>query len=80
MCIRDSIGGGHDAAGAKLTGDEMLFGRGAAFDEHDHELYDLQEDPHELVNLALDRGLRHDLRSRFAELRSIEREVYANGF
>jgi hypothetical protein len=57
-----------------------LFGRDAAFDEHDHELYDLQEDPHELVNLALDRGLRHDVRSRFAELRSIEHEVYANGF
>ena len=79
-CRYYGIGGGHDAAGAKLTGDEMLFGRGAAFDEHDHELYDLQEDPHELVNLALDRGLRHDLRARFGELRSVEHEVYANGF
>jgi hypothetical protein len=58
----------------------MLFGRDAAFDEHDHELYDLQEDPHELVNLALDRGLRQDVRSRFGELRSIEHQVYANGF
>jgi len=58
----------------------MLFGRGAAFDEHDHELYDLQEDPHELVNLALDRGRRHDLRARFGELRAVEHEVYANGF
>ena len=79
-CRYYGIGGGHDAAGAKLTGDEMLFGRGAAFDEHDHELYDLQEDPYELVNLALDRGLRHDLRARFGELRSVEHEVYANGF
>ena len=56
------IGGGHDAAGPKLTGYTMLFGRDTAFDEHDHELYDLQEDSHELVNLVLGRGLGHDMR------------------
>jgi hypothetical protein len=40
----------------------MLFGRDAAFDEYDHDLYDLQEGSHELMNLALGRGLRHDMR------------------
>ena len=70
----------HDACGAAMAGDGMLFGRDAAFDDHDHELYDLQEDPHELVNLALDRGRRADVRSRFGELRAMEHEVYANGY
>jgi hypothetical protein len=40
----------------------MLFGRDAAFDGYDHDLYDLQEGSHELMNLALGRGLRHDMR------------------
>ena len=79
-CRYYGVGGGYNAWGQKFAGDEMLYGRDAAFDEHDHEMYDLQEDPHELVNLALDRGLRHDVHSRFGELRSIEHQVYANGF
>ncbi len=58
----------------------MLFGRDAEFDEHDHELYDLSEDPHEMVNLAMDHSRREDLRRRFSELRSIEHQAYANGF
>ena len=58
----------------------MLFGRDASFDEHDHEMYDLQEDPHELVNLAVDRSRREELRSKFSELRTIEHEFYGNGF
>jgi len=43
------------------------------FDDQDHELYDLQEDPGELVNLALDRGRRTDVRERFAALKALER-------
>ena len=44
----------------------------AGFDDFDHELYDLQEDPHELVNLANDRGARRRLRAAFDELQALE--------
>jgi hypothetical protein len=44
----------------------------ADFEDHDHELYDLQEDPHELVNLANDRGRRREVREWFARLRDEE--------
>ncbi len=73
------IGGGNDAAGNPLTG-TMRFGRDASFDDHDHEFYDLQDDPHELVNLAMDRSRREEVRKRFADLRTIEHEVYGNGY
>ncbi len=79
-CRYYGIGGGANVAGIPLTGDSMRYGRDAHFDDHDHEFYDLQEDPHELVNLAMDRSRQGELRSRFAELRTIEHETYANGF
>jgi arylsulfatase A-like enzyme len=44
----------------------------ADFEDHDHELYDLQEDPHELVNLANDRGRRREVREWFNRLRDEE--------
>ena len=47
------------------------------FDDQDHELYDLQEDPGELVNLALDRGRREEVRRHFAELRALEAADFA---
>ncbi|RVU28037.1 hypothetical protein EOT10_07175 [Streptomyces antnestii] len=50
----------------------QLYGPDAAFDDNDHELYDLREDPGELVNLAMDRGRRAEVRERFAQLRAIE--------
>jgi arylsulfatase A-like enzyme len=57
-----------------LSGDSgrKLYDVDAAFDDHDHELYDLQEDPHELVNLAMDRGRRSELRARFDALLGLE--------
>jgi arylsulfatase A-like enzyme len=50
----------------------MLYGPDAAFEDQEHEWYDQQEDPHELVNLAMDRGRRPELRQRFAELLDLE--------
>jgi arylsulfatase len=49
-----------------------LYDVDAAFEDHDHELYDLQEDPHELVNLANDRGRRAELRQWFDRLLATE--------
>ena len=40
----------------------MLYGPDAAFEDQEHEWYDQQEDPHELVNLAMDNGRRTELR------------------
>ena len=75
-CRYYGVGGGNDAAGNPLTGDRMLYGRDATFEDHDHEFYDLQEDPHELVNLAMDRSRRDEVRRRFAELRAVEDDTY----
>jgi arylsulfatase len=44
----------------------------ADFAEFDHEWYDLEEDPHELVNLAHDRSRRKELRDRFEALLELE--------
>ena len=49
----------------------------AAFEDHDHELYDLQEDPHELVNLANDRSRRGELRDWFERLAKPEATEFA---
>ncbi len=45
-----------------------LFDVDAAFEDHDHEWYDHDTDPHELVNLANDRGRRTELRAMFDRL------------
>jgi arylsulfatase A-like enzyme len=55
-----------------------LFDYDAAFEEHDHEWYDLQEDPHELVNLAHDRGRRQELRARFDQLVEAEHAAWGS--
>ncbi|HEY6317143.1 MAG TPA: sulfatase-like hydrolase/transferase [Acidimicrobiia bacterium] len=44
----------------------------APFEDQDHELYDLAEDPHELRNLAMDRAHRGEVRDRFEQLRTLE--------
>jgi arylsulfatase len=66
------VGGGlpNDDFSGKPT--PMLYGPDAAFEDQEHELYDLQEDPHELVNLAHDRGRRAELRQRFSDQLALE--------
>jgi len=44
----------------------------APFEDQDHELYDLREDPYELENLANDRSRRKEARERFHHLRQLE--------
>ena len=44
----------------------------AAFEDQEHEWYDLTEDPHELVNLAHDRGRRAELAENYQRLLDYE--------
>lgn len=75
-CRYYGVGGGANVTGVPLPG-EITFGPDSAFEDHDHEWYDLHEDPGELTNLAHDRGRRHELARRFDELRAIECAEYA---
>lgn len=67
------IGGGIRRQG-EATNEEKLFGADADFDDHDHEWYDLSEDPHELENKAHLRSNRNQLRQLFTQLLEIESE------
>ncbi|MDE3087217.1 MAG: sulfatase-like hydrolase/transferase [Acidobacteriota bacterium] len=72
------VGGGKPSTG--LWGKDpgtKLFGSDADFDDQDHEWYDHDADPHELVNLAQDRGRRDRLRQEFDRLRAYEEEELA---
>lgn len=67
------VGGGIPSAG--LGGEAQgrkLFDVDAAFDDQDHEWYDHANDPHELVNLAMDRGRRTELRDNYERLLAYE--------
>jgi arylsulfatase A-like enzyme len=66
------IGGGIDRTGRPAP-TPKLFDVDAAFDDHDHEWYEVDDDPHELVNLAHDRSRRDQLRANFERLLEIER-------
>ena len=65
------VGGGTTPFGTR-SNKPKLYDVDAAFEDHDHEFYDLQEDPGELVNLANDRGHRAEVRDRFAHLIDVE--------
>ncbi len=65
------IGGGIQRDGTPAE-TPKVYDVDADFDDQDHEWYELDEDPHELVNLANDRGRREELRSLFEDLLSYE--------
>jgi arylsulfatase len=73
------VGGGKPSSG--LWGKEpgvKLYDIDADFEDQEHEWYDLQEDPSELVNLAHDAGRRAELRSNFNRLREYERAEFSS--
>ena len=65
------IGGGGERDGSPAT-DGKRFDVDAAFDDQDHEWYDHSADPHELVNLAVDRGRRAGHREQYERLLECE--------
>lgn len=67
------IGGG--LPNDRLSGDRtpMVHGADAAFEDQDHEWYDHADDPHELVNLAMDRGRKKQQREEYERLLAYER-------
>jgi arylsulfatase A-like enzyme len=73
------IGGGVDSMGRTIKWqDGMRFGPDAAFVDHEHELYDLREDPGELVNVAMDRSRRDEVRDRFEHLLELEHAAFTH--
>jgi arylsulfatase A-like enzyme len=70
-CRYYGIGGTSTVSGRVVTESKRI-GPDAPFEDQEHELYDLREDPHELVNLAMDRGRRAELREWFGRLRTAE--------
>jgi arylsulfatase len=67
------VGGGLPNDDFSRKPSAKLFDVDASFDDCDHELYDLAGDPGELVNLAMDRSRRAEVRECFAALRALER-------
>ena len=76
----ERVGGGKPASG--LWGEDpgtKLYGVEAAFEDHEHEWYELDDDPHEMVNLAHDRGRRAELHDNFERLLEYERAEFRTG-
>ena len=73
------VGGGVDSMGRTIPWQKgMRFGPDAAFVDHEHELYDLSEDPGELENLGVDRSRRHEVRDRFDHLLELEKAAFTH--
>lgn len=72
------IGGGIERDGT-VSGSRKLYDVDAAFDDHDHEWYEIADDPHEVVNLANDRGRRRELRANFDRLLEYEAAEFGTG-
>jgi arylsulfatase len=72
------VGGGLPSSGLipKHVG-KKIYDVDAAFEDQEHEWYDLENDPHEMVNLAHDRGRRAELRANFERMLEYEAAEFA---
>jgi hypothetical protein len=68
------IGGGmpNDDFSLEARRSVKQFGVDAAFEDQEHEMYDLSTDPGEMVNLAADAGHRAEVRARYERLLEYE--------
>jgi arylsulfatase len=72
-------GGGVDSTGAGVPwARSMQVPPDADFMDQEHELYDLREDPGEMVNLAADPSRLKEVRDRFDALLSVEAGAYTH--
>jgi hypothetical protein len=71
------VGGGKPASGFSKHIGHKLFDVDAAFEDQEHEWYDLENDPREMVNLAHDRGRRPELRANFERMLEYERAEFS---
>jgi hypothetical protein len=73
------VGGGVDSVGQGLPwAQEMTVGPDADPWDQEHELYDLHDDPGELVNLAADVSRSKEVRDRFEHLRQLEGSAFTH--
>jgi arylsulfatase len=73
------VGGGVDSIGQGLPwAREMTVGPDADPWDQEHELYDLHDDPGELVNLAADVSRAKEVRDRFEHLLQLERSAFTH--
>ena len=70
-CRYYGVGGSSTTSGAAIERPK-LYAATADFDDQEHEFYDLQEDPGELVNLALDPTRRTEVRQWYGRLLEAE--------
>jgi hypothetical protein len=73
------VGGGKPSTGlwGRSPGHKR-FDVDCAFDDNDHEWYDHDRDPAELVNLANDRSRRAELLDVYERMRAYEREAFVD--
>jgi arylsulfatase len=70
------VGGSSTTRGTPIA-HEKIFGPDSHFDDQEHELYDLFEDPGELVNLAMDRTRRDSVKEWHRRLLETEYQEFA---
>ena len=71
------VGGSSTTRGTPIA-HEKIFGPDSHFDDQEHELYDLFEDPGEMVNLAMDRARRDTVRDWHHQLLEAESKEFSS--
>ena len=76
-CRYYRVGGSSTTRGTPIA-HPKLFGSDAHFNDQEHEFYDLQEDPGELINLAMDRSRRSEIHEWYQRLLAAERTEFSS--
>jgi len=76
-CRYYGVGGSSTTRGTPIA-NPKLFGSDAHFNDQEHEFYDLQEDPGELINLAMDRSRRSEVHEWYQRLLTAEQTEFSS--